>query len=293
MHGSEVKGLRCTDISPQRPSKRDSRARESDDLTPVHSNGTLRLIQGTKMCTGIKQKTPVHDTVAQRLYNAHTRVRESLSRTMVTIPHDSPAMGLKQGTSGQTHVHRGHLTGLRYTDMRHQRLSKKDSCARGVSDLTPVHSNGILRPIQGTKMCTEVKQNDSRARHRSPEAIQCKYTCTGVVEPDHGHDPSRFPSHGAQTRHKWTDTRAQETFDGTPVHRHATSKTVKEEFMCTGPTEPDSGARTYDLEGSQTGFVCTGVKQNDPGVRRCCSEGGLGYMKVHGGRAKRPPCTDS
>lgn len=136
-------------------------------------------------------------------------------------------------------------------------------------DQTPVHSHVILRLIQGTKMCTEVKQNDSRARHRSPEAIQCTYTCTGVVEPDHGHDPPRFPSHGAQTRHKWTDTRAQEAFDGTPVHRHATSKTVKEGFMCTGVVWSDSGAqqcgpepntRQTDVYGSRLIWLrCTGT----------------------------------
>ena len=135
MHRGHLTGLRYTDMRHQRLSKKDSCVREPFDLTPVHSNGILRLIQGTKMCTGIKQ----NDSGAQY-----------------------PGLGTQ---TRQTHVHRGHLTELRYTDMRHQRLSKKDSCARGLSDMTPAHSNGILRPIQGTKMCTGIKQNDSGAQY--------------------------------------------------------------------------------------------------------------------------------
>ena len=66
VHGSEVEGPRCIGMTPQRYPKRDSRARESLVQTPVHSNGILRPIQGTKMCTGLSKMTPVHSYAVLR-----------------------------------------------------------------------------------------------------------------------------------------------------------------------------------------------------------------------------------
>ena len=118
-----------------RHNRKDTRAQGSFDLTPVHRHITSKALQEGFTCTGVIWRDSGARTCYSEPHTRHKDVHRSevkgLRCTVPTIPHDSPAKRLKQDTTGKIHVHGGHLTGLRYTDISPQRPSKRDSRARG------------------------------------------------------------------------------------------------------------------------------------------------------------------
>lgn len=131
VHGSHNPARFPSQETKTRHNRKDIRTQGSFDLTPVHRHITSKTLQEGFACTGVIWRDSGARTCGPEHHTRHKDVHWDCAKQ------------------------------LRYTNMSPQRLSKRDACAQRLPDLTPVHSHAVLSPKQGTKMCTEIKQNDS------------------------------------------------------------------------------------------------------------------------------------